>query len=56
MGLHKLIKRFRTQRPYENQNQGLKTLKAVEKARADVAKKYPRPAGGSGFIGTTQVD
>lgn len=41
---------------YENQKQGLKTPQAVEKARADVAKKYPRPAGGSGFIGTTQVD
>jgi len=41
---------------YENQKQGLKTPQAVEKARADVAKKYPRPTGGPGFIGTTQVD
>jgi hypothetical protein len=41
---------------YENQKQGLKTPEAVEKARAAVAKKYPRPKGGSGFIGTTQVD
>jgi hypothetical protein len=41
---------------YENKKQGLKTPEAVAKAREDVAKKYPRPAGGSGFIGTTQVE
>jgi len=41
---------------YENKKQGLKTPEAVAKAREDVAKKYPRPAGGHGFIGTNQVD
>jgi len=41
---------------YENKKQGLKTPEAVAKAREDIAKKYPRPTGGPGFIGTTQVD
>lgn len=41
---------------YENQKQGLKTPEAVEKAREDVKKKYPRPAGGFGFAGIIQVD
>jgi hypothetical protein len=56
------VKQFKTFEPafegqtYENKQQGLKTPEAVEKSRAGVAKKYPRPKGGSGFIGTNQVD
>ena len=40
----------------ENQLMGLKTPEAVSEARDAVQKKYPRPAGGHGFVGINQVD